>query len=210
MDKAESYFILTRPGEGIYKEKGSRFLGYAFPLPSPEDFKPLFDDLRSRHPKARHHCFAYRWGTEGHHFRTSDDAEPSGTAGRPILGQIDRRRLTDCLVIVVRYFGGSLLGVPGLIHAYQSAASEALDQAGIEEKWRAETLILRIPYTLLSRIEHELRKLDIRILDQDYQENVQWKIEIRPSRISALLDFLSELHAVEYSFLDPDSPYAPR
>ncbi len=210
MDKTEKYYLLAEAGEGLYKDRGSRFLGFALPLKSPEDFKELFEEIRSAHPKARHHCFAYRWGRDGNHFRTSDDGEPSGTAGRPILGQIDRRGLTNCLVVVVRYFGGNLLGVPGLIQAYQSAASHALDQARIEEKWTEEILILRSPYECLSRLEHALRQREARILDAQYQQQVLLKVAVKPGQIPSLLNFLSELHAVEYEFLDPDSPYASR
>ena len=117
-----------------FKDRGSRFLAYAFPISSADDFKKRLKELKEEHPKAVHHCFAYRVGTDGNNFRSSDDGEPSGSAGRPILGQIDSKELVDVAIIVVRYFGGTLLGVPGLINAYKTAASFALQSTPIIKK----------------------------------------------------------------------------
>src|SRR5947209_2805820 len=128
------FFTIEKPSFTEYKDRGSSFLAYAFPLLSADDFKKRFKQVKDGHPRAAHHCFAYRLGTEGIHFRANDDGEPSGTAGKPILGQIDSRGLTDVAVVVVRYFGGALLGVPGLINAYKTAISLALQLTPVVKK----------------------------------------------------------------------------
>src|SRR6478609_9954408 len=126
MSKVESYNTIDQPSSAEFKDRGSKFIANAFPVSSVDDFKKSLEEIRKIHSKATHHCFAYRIGADKSLFRVSDDGEPSGTAGKPILGQIDSKDLTNTLVVVVRYFGGTLLGVPGLIHAYKSAASMAL------------------------------------------------------------------------------------
>lgn len=122
----EFYSTIESKGIAEFKDRGSRFLAHAFPLTDVSSFKKIIQDLKKEHPKAVHHCFAYRIGITGDVFRASDDGEPSGTAGKPILGQIDSKELTDVLIIVVRYFGGTLLGVPGLINAYKTVSSLVL------------------------------------------------------------------------------------
>ena len=140
---AATFLTLSAPSQAEFKDKGSRFIAYAYPIRTTEDVKKLVDDQRQAHHKARHWCYAYRLGTDGLQFRANDDGEPSGSAGRPILGQIDSFGLTDVLIIVVRYFGGTLLGVPGLIHAYKTAAAEALKTAVVVEKNIEKTVFLR-------------------------------------------------------------------
>ena len=111
------YYCIEKAGLAEFKDRGSRFIAYAFPIANPDDFKQCLEQVRKEHPKASHHCFAYRLGLDMDRYRVSDDGEPSGSAGRPILGQIDSRQLTNTMIIVVRYFGGTLLGIPGLINA---------------------------------------------------------------------------------------------
>src|SRR6185437_2544932 len=115
MIEPDYYFTVESIANAEFKDRGSKFIAWAFPLKNTADFKKLLQKVKKEHPKASHHCFAYRIGTDGNNFRVSDDGEPSGTAGKPILGQIDSKNLTDILLVVVRYFGGTLLGVPGLI-----------------------------------------------------------------------------------------------
>lgn len=134
MQNADHYFTIEKPSMAEFKDRGSKFLGYAFPVISAENFKHYLQDLKKEHAKAVHHCFAYRLGLTNNIFRVSDDGEPAGTAGRPILGQIDSSGVTDVAIIVVRYFGGTLLGVPGLINAYKSAASMALQLTPFVQK----------------------------------------------------------------------------
>jgi uncharacterized YigZ family protein len=119
------YTTIDRPGVAEFKDRGSQFIAYAYPLADLADFKEKLAVLKKEHPKAVHHCFAYRLGLDGTQYRVSDDGEPSGTAGRPILGQIDSKQLTNILIVVVRYFGGTLLGVPGLIQAYTCLTAHA-------------------------------------------------------------------------------------
>jgi uncharacterized YigZ family protein len=123
MNELEFYKTINQPASAEFKDRGSKFIAFAFPVETPDDFKNHLQQLKKEHPKAVHHCFAYRIGTDGNNFRVSDDGEPSGTAGKPILGQIDSKEVTNVAVIVVRYFGGSLLGVPGLINAYKTVTS---------------------------------------------------------------------------------------
>src|ERR1043165_2969721 len=126
--KLHTYKTIEKPSQAEFKDRGSRFIAYAFPIQTIDDFKKRLKELKEEHPKATHHCFAYRIGIDGDNFRSSDDGEPSGTAGKPILGQIDSKQATNMLIIVVRYFGGTQLGVPGLINAYKTAASLALER----------------------------------------------------------------------------------
>src|SRR3954466_2613415 len=126
MASQEFYHTIEQSAFAEFKDRGSRFLAYAFPMQTSDDFKKQLQVLKKEHPKAVHHCFAYRIGLDGNNFRVSDDGEPSGSAGRPILGQIDSKNITNAAVIVVRYFGGTLLGVPGLINAYKMATSLVL------------------------------------------------------------------------------------
>src|SRR5687768_16777278 len=121
-----TYNTIEKEAFAEYRDRGSRFLAYIFPLLSPDEFKKRLKELKAEHPKAAHHCFAYRIGTDGNQYRVSDDGEPAGTAGKPILGQLDSKNVTDAAVVVVRYFGGTLLGVPGLINAYKTVTSFAL------------------------------------------------------------------------------------
>ncbi|MBL7932384.1 MAG: YigZ family protein, partial [Bacteroidia bacterium] len=132
---SDSYLTIDQTYEAVVREKGSRFLAYAFPVLSEAEIKAKLNSLRKEHPTANHHCYAWRLGADKLAFRTNDDGEPSNTAGKPIFSQIQSRDLTNILIVVVRYFGGTLLGVSGLISAYKAAASEVLQQAKIEEKF---------------------------------------------------------------------------
>ena len=123
---SEIYYTIEKTGTAEFRDRGSRFIAFVCPVRSVEEFKSQLSEIKKEHPKATHHCFAYRLGLDGHNFRVSDDGEPAGSAGRPILGQIDSKELVNVLVVVVRYFGGTLLGMPGLIHAYRSVTALAL------------------------------------------------------------------------------------
>src|SRR3954466_10314931 len=134
MTAQEFYFTIEQSAFAEFKDRGSRFLAYAFPMHTTDDFKKQLQALKKEHPKAAHHCFAYRLGLYGNSFRVSDDGEPSGSAGRPILGQIDSKEITNTLIVVARYFGGTLLGVPGLINAYKTSAALALQVTPVVQK----------------------------------------------------------------------------
>lgn len=163
------YYTIERPGSAEFKDRGSKFIAYAFPIASVANFKKQLQGLKEEHTKAAHHCFAYRIGTDGNIFRSSDDGEPSGTAGKPILGQIDSKQLTDLAVIVVRYFGGTLLGVPGLINAYKTVAALALQttpiiQKAIEIKYR-----LQFDYTRMNEVMMIAKKYNCTVLDKQVE-----------------------------------------
>ena len=163
------YLTVDKPGMAEFKERGSKFIAYVFPVESADDFKKYLQGLKKEHPKAVHHCFAYRIGTDGNNFRVSDDGEPSGTAGRPILGQIDSKQITNVAVIVVRYFGGTLLGVPGLINAYKTAASLALQVTPIIQKQIEVIYKIQFDYTRMNEIMVILKQYNCTIINQELQ-----------------------------------------
>lgn len=165
-----NYFQTIAQRSGAeFNDRGSKFIAIAAPVESIEDFKHFLADVKKEHPKASHHCFAYRMGGDGLTFRASDAGEPSGTAGRPILGQIDSKQLTNTAVIVVRYFGGTLLGVPGLIHAYKSAAGMALQLTPVVRKQVELNYELQFDYTVTNEVLKAIRKFNCTILHQEQQ-----------------------------------------
>jgi uncharacterized YigZ family protein len=183
-------------GRSEFRDRGSRFLGFAYPVKGEDEIKTIIRGLKEEHPKAVHHCFAWRLGTEGTRFRAGDDGEPSGSAGKPMLGQIDRLGLTDTLVVVVRYFGGVLLGVPGLINAYRTAAAEALEQAGSVEKAVEKRYTLRFDYTQLNEVMRQLRRFDARTEHQDMGLFCTLRIALRLDRDTEALAALKDMYQV--------------
>ncbi len=149
---SDQYTSIAAPTEGLFKDKGSRFIAFALPVSSEEEVKEAVEQARKKYHDARHVCYAYRIGADNQKWRMNDDGEPSGSAGRPILGQIDSYGLSDILIIVVRYFGGIKLGIPGLINAYRSAAADALSQAQIIEKTVCLTLTATFPYEKMGEV----------------------------------------------------------
>lgn len=169
MSKIETFRTLASPVQAEWKDKGSRFIAYAYPVLGLDEIKTIVDNLRQEHHKARHWCYAYRLGTDGNQFRANDDGEPSGSAGRPILGQIDSFGLTDCVVVVVRYFGGTLLGVSGLIQAYKTSTMLALQNGQIIEKNIEKTVLLRCDYAHLNEAIRLAKLHHAQIVKQDWQ-----------------------------------------
>ena len=190
-------FYQTVEKESIaeYKDRGSRFLAYAFPISSADDFKKRLKQLKEENPKAVHHCFAYRIGTDGNNFRSSDDGEPSGSAGRPILGQIDSKEL----IIVVRYFGGTLLGVPGLINAYKTAASFALQLNPIIKKPVLINYRLQFDYTILNHVMRIIKKNGCIILKQELQLFCMIETAIPKTNLELCILGLKNLKSMELS-----------
>lgn len=183
----DSYHTISNPATGEFKDRGSKFFGYAYPVRSEEEALAYLEQLRKEHFKARHHCFAWRLGVEGSRFRSNDDGEPSGTAGRPILGQIDTFGLTDVFIVVVRYFGGTLLGTSGLIHAYREAAAEALRNAEIVEKIIKDHFNLDFDYALMPDVMHAVKKMDLEIVGQTFGDRGLLEIAIRQKEAAAQL-----------------------
>jgi len=165
---SDLFKTIEAPSEGIFKDKGSKFLAFAYPVSSEEEIKEHMEHLRKAYHDARHHCFAWRLGADMERFRANDDGEPSGSAGKPILGQIQSHDLTNILVVVVRYFGGTLLGVGGLIRAYRSAASGALDQARIIELKVYEKLKLEFEYERMNSVMKVIKDLELEFEDQQF------------------------------------------
>jgi len=161
------YTTLAAPSTADTRDRGSRFLAFSFPVRSTDDIKPRLKALRAEHPKATHHCYAWRLGTDGTQWRAVDDGEPAGSAGRPILAAIDSAGVTDTLVVVVRYFGGTLLGVPGLIAAYRGCAAEALASAPKEEQWVSTVLRVECDYAALGEVLRILKGAEGKVLRQE-------------------------------------------
>ncbi|MEM8583083.1 MAG: YigZ family protein [Bacteroidota bacterium] len=179
--------MLTSPGEAIFRDRGSKFLGFAIPVRSEEAVMEALDDIRKLHSKCNHHCYAYRLGEGQDRYRANDDGEPSGSAGRPILGQIDSRELSDVLVVVARYFGGTKLGVPGLINAYKTAASAALDVGHIDFRKLVTPVDITFGYELMSPVMNALNRLDLNMVEQDFSETARILIELPRSQAADLL-----------------------
>ena len=158
MNSPSQYRTIAAKESALFTDKGSKFIAYAFPIETPADFKKHLEKIKKEHPKATHHCFAYRLGQNKDQFRANDDGEPSGTAGRPILGQIDSLGLTNVLIIVVRYFGGTLLGVPGLIHAYKTAAAAVLEKSPLLYKDITTSCRIECDYTALNEVMQMLKQ----------------------------------------------------
>ncbi|HVY76706.1 MAG TPA: YigZ family protein [Puia sp.] len=163
------YNTIEKQGMAEYKDRGSRFIACAYPLESKAVFKSIYQAVKSEHPKATHHCFAYRLGTDNTDFRVSDDGEPSGTAGRPILGQIDSKGLTNILIVVVRYFGGTLLGVPGLINAYKTAASFVLQVTPSVQKKIEVSYRIQFDYTRINEVMTILKLFGCTVISREMQ-----------------------------------------
>jgi uncharacterized YigZ family protein len=186
----DTYLTLSGPSMGEFRDRGSKFLAYAFPAYTEPEWVSHLEEVRKEHPKARHHCYAYRLGLDGNNFRANDDGEPSGTAGRPILGQIDSFGLSNVIVIVVRYFGGTLLGTSGLINAYKLSTAEALSNAEIIEKTVEEVYRLSFDYALMSQTMNAIKTLGLEMVSQEFGERGLVDIAIRKSLAPDLLQQL--------------------
>jgi uncharacterized YigZ family protein len=195
----EFYNTIEKGAISEFKDKGSRFIAFAFPIDDTDDFKTYRTQLKKEHSKANHHCFAYRLGFDGMNYRISDDGEPSGSAGRPILGQIDSRQLTNILIVVVRYFGGTLLGIPGLINAYKTTAAFALQQASIIQKPVLIYYRLQFDYMLMNDIMKLVKQYDCMVLKQDMQLFCLMDIGVPKASSGEMLLKLKELRNVEIS-----------
>lgn len=191
------YSTVERSSSAEYKDRGSKFIAYTFPVMSVNDFKDRLADIKKEHPKATHHCFAYRLGLDGLLFRVSDDGEPSGSAGRPILGQIDSKELTNVLIVVVRYFGGTLLGVPGLINAYKTAAALALQVTPFVQKPVLINYRLQFDYTQMNEVMKVMKYFDCVIVKQETNLFCLMEIGVPRNRLDEVLFKLQDLRTVE-------------
>ena len=193
------YKTIEHPAEGYLTEKKSKFISHVVPVKSAEEVKEIVEEHRKKYYDARHVCWAYMLGWEREEFRANDDGEPSGTAGKPILGQINSAELTDVLILVVRYFGGTLLGTGGLIRAYKEAAADAIAHAEIVEKTVDDRIVIRFEYPLLNEVMRLLKQYEEVQWTQEFRENCRMDLSIRRSLSTRLREQLSSLHGVEVS-----------
>jgi uncharacterized YigZ family protein len=175
----DTYKTLAGISEGVFKDKGSKFIAYAYPVTGEEAIQRILEDIRKKHHKARHHCYAWRLGTEEIHYRANDDGEPSSTAGKPILGQLLSNDLTNVVVVVVRYFGGTLLGTSGLIQAYKKATAEAIRNNKILVKKIETTFEIRFAYSLLNEVMQIIKSENLNPVFTDFSENCLIRVTVR-------------------------------
>ena len=200
--KSDSYKTIISSSQGIYKEKGSRFFSLAIPVSSQEEIKPIIDKIKKEHHEAKHHCYAYMIGQERIIWRVNDDGEPSGTAGRPILGQINSFGLTNIIIVVSRYFGGTLLGVSGLINAYRTSASTALQNADIVEKTLQEYYEITYPYISMNEVMKIIKEENIGQSDQSFDLECRIKVFFRASAKEEILNRISRIGGLKYKFIE--------
>ena len=187
MELKDEYLTITdTPSEGFYSEKRSKFLAFAFHVTSEEEVKQYVVEFRKKYYDARHVCWAYMIGADRTDFRANDDGEPSSTAGKPILGQINKNELTDILVIVVRYYGGVNLGTSGLIVAYRTAAAEAIANAEVVSRFVEEEVVFDFPYIMMNDVMKIIKDMSPRIISQTYDNTCEMKLSIRKSEAPML------------------------
>ena len=182
----DEYRSIEAPSEGLFKDNGSRFIALAYPVETEGQVKEIVSSLKKEYHDARHHCYAYRLGYRADVFRANDDGEPSSTAGKPILGQINKNELTDILIIVVRYYGGVNLGTSGLIVAYRTAAAEAIANAEIVSQFVEEEVVFDFPYIMMNDVMKIIKDMSPRIISQTYDNTCEMKLSIRKSEAPML------------------------
>ena len=197
----DTYKTIAAKSEGLFKDKGSKFYAYAFPVTTETEIKELLIQVKKEHHSARHHCYAWRLGPGEPAFRLHDDGEPSSTAGKPILGQLVRFDVTNVLLVVVRYFGGILLGTGGLINAYRSAAADALMNAEfitnvIEKKFR-----LKFSYNELNDVMLAVKQENLKVLNSQFELDCQLEFSVRESDASRIHDLFSKMYPVEIIYI---------
>ena len=197
MEIEDSYKSIGAPSEGLFKDNGSRFIALAYPVETEEQVKEIVAGLRKEYHDARHHCYAYRIGLKGDPWRASDDGEPSGSAGRPILGQIDSMGLSDILVVVVRYFGGIKLGIPGLIRAYKTSTADALSKATIIPKIAGRNYRITFDYLNMNAVMKVLKDMDIPQGGQDFGETCSLMARVRLAQDEIFKEKLKDVAKLE-------------
>jgi len=183
--QSDEFLTIQKASKGIFKAKGSKFIAYAYPVFNQVDIKNALFKVREIHPKARHYCYAWKLGLDDHNYRANDDGEPSGSAGRPIYGQIRSKNLTNVIVIVVRYFGGTLLGVPGLIEAYKKSTADALEQAHIVTQQVQQRFTIYFTYAQMNTVMPTIKKLNLTIVEKVFREDCHILVEMRQSLVDS-------------------------
>ncbi len=197
----DAYKSIAARSEGLFKDNGSRFIAFAFPVETPDQVKETVDALKKEYHDARHHCYAYRLGYQGDVFRANDDGEPSGTGGRPIYGQLLSADLTDTLIVVVRYFGGVLLGASGLANAYKTAARDAIDHAEIVEKTIDVRYRLHFEYAAMNDVMRIIKDFGLVPTNQDFNLDCRLDVSVRQSQSNRLYDAVAQLRTVKIEVL---------
>ena len=197
----DTYKTIDHPVEGLFKDKGSKFIAFMYPIASETEVKPILVKLRAEHTKANHFCYAYRLTPDRSIFRVNDDGEPSGTAGRPILNVLLSADITNILVVVVRYFGGTLLGVPGLINAYKGATLEALTQANIIEKTVNDRYQIKFDYLIMNDVMRLVKEEQLNIIEQSFDNQCIISFEVRKSQLNKVLVRLEKQNDIEVTYL---------
>ena len=193
----DHYFALSKAGEGLYKEKGSKFFGYAYPVKSSEEIQEYLDQLKTKYHDARHFCYAFRFNPEKPELRANDDGEPSNSAGVPIYNQILSKELWNTLVVVVRYFGGTELGVSGLVGAYKEAASLALEDSTIVEEYLTDEIQIEFPYSYMNDVMRLIRDLELNIVKENMGLKAGYTLEVRKGDTHLLMEKLKPLHLLD-------------
>ncbi|MER0439309.1 YigZ family protein [Emticicia sp. W12TSBA100-4] len=197
----DTYKTIKVPVEGLFKDRGSKFLAYAYPIEHENEVKPLVENLKKEHFKAVHHCYAYRLGLDRNNFRVNDDGEPSGTAGRPILNTLLSQDITNILVVIVRYFGGTLLGVPGLINAYKSATVEALAVAEIYEKTVNDVYNVSFEFVQMNDVMKVVKEFSLKIRNQTYDNQCTMELEFRKTLTNQVIGKLEKIDGILVEYL---------
>lgn len=193
----DTYKTISNPSEGLFKDKGSKFIAYAYPVASEDQIREIVQSIKKEHHSARHHCYAWQLGYEKLLFRANDDGEPSSTAGKPILGQIQSFDLTNILIVVVRYFGGTLLGVSGLINAYRNAALDAINQAEIVEKLVEKQLLIEFDYGVMNEVMKLFKDEKLPQIDPQFDLKCQIKTTVRLGELGRIKENLNKIEGLE-------------
>ncbi len=197
----DTYKTILQPAEGIFKDKGSKFIAYIFPVTSEEEIREIIQTIKKDHHSARHHCYAWRLGYEKLLFRANEDGEPSLTAGKPILGQIQSFDLTNVLTVVVRYFGGTLLGVSGLINAYRNAALNAITQAEIIEKLVEQPFLVEFDYAVMNEVMKIFKEEKLVQIDPQFDLRCRIKTSVRLNELNKIINAFNKIEGVLITFL---------
>jgi uncharacterized YigZ family protein len=200
----DTYRTLNEPSAGIYKEKGSKFLAFAYPVRTESEIKSILEDIRKKYFDARHHCYAYILGYDKSGWRVNDDGEPSGTAGKPIHGQLQSFDLTNVLVVVVRYFGGIKLGVGGLINAYKSAAKDALENASISERTVNEVYRMEFPYEMINEAMKIVKEMNLEIIETEFDTAAFIKFRIRKNDSQKVINKCKSMYRFNVIYLSTE------
>lgn len=198
----DTYNTIIAPTEGVFKEKGSRFLSYLYPVNDEEEIREILQKLKKEHYNARHHCYAWRLGKEDIRFRANDDGEPSSTAGKPILGQLVSHDLTQVLLVVVRYFGGILLGTSGLINAYREASADAIRHAAVETRLVEKEFVINCNYTVLNAVMQILKNENLTQTAIELTEMCRVSFTVRKSETERVLTIFRKLYDLQISPVD--------